>query len=253
MKAFLTTGCNHFLLKNSIQRLCFYCNNIHLNEFEIDSYPNPEEIDLLFIFTEHEKIEKLYQVIYELRISPEKIRLIGYTDEYDINLLNFNNLIEQFKDCFSKKNIKYRTKYFLFNNQLKLFFSGHGGQSILSCITWINYYLKNYLKLSQIKDYNSDNLQQYFLLPGFESWKEFIKRFRKYAPIFWISGFSEEVESLENKIKIIENDLNRFEKDDSFYTFEIKSMQCLDEITFIIEDMAKHVGATYGKTKSTDS
>jgi hypothetical protein len=252
MNAFLTTGYNHSQLIHSIRRFCCYCNTINLNEVEIENFPPPDSVDSLFIFSERENIEELYRVIYKRRISPNKLRFTGYSAKYDINLLDFNKLKAQFEACFTGNTEKKRTETEWFYKKLHLFFSGHGEQSLLSCLTWINYYLRNYSTLTETDDYSVKDLNRLFLVPGIENWKEFMLKFKKYAPILWVAGFQFEMESIEKNIQIIDIKIARVGNSDSFFKFGEDFFQCLAEITEIVESMARQTKQAYGKTKPID-
>jgi hypothetical protein len=252
MNTFLSTGNNHSQLKGSILRFCGYCNSIHLNEVEIENLPPANAVDLLFIFSGHENIEEIYRVIYKLRISPNKLRFIGYSAKYDINLLDFKKLKVQFEACFTSNTIKKRTEVAWFYKKLHLFFSGHGEQSLLSCLTWINYYFANYSNLTKSGDYNAKDLYRHFLVPGLKNWKEFTRRFKKYAPILWVAGFQFEMESIEKNIHVLDIKIAKVGNPDSFFNFGEDFFQRLAEITEKIESMAGQTKQAYGKTKPID-
>lgn len=227
-------------LSQSVIRYFKYILNMELQLLQSNISDGPNNIELLFIINEPTELDICCRRMYENRIKPEKLRIMGYDDNNDINLLKFNTLKGHFENKFRIKKGIDRMQIHFFRDQINLFFKGHGEQSLMNCLTYVTYYLSNYSDLVKIGDHTPEKLHQLFLLPGLQNWVEFVRRFNKYAPVLYVRGWVSETNTVEKLMKIISTDLTKIDASKPFVIFELKSISHIKEIVTILEELAQH-------------
>lgn len=234
----LFIGTQYMPIFYSLERYLKYIfyEKLYLNQSLLEN--EFKNLHLIITINEPKDLTLCCQWIYANRISPNKFRILGNDENNDINLLAFSTIKEQFENSFKIEQGINKLQIPFFCDQIKLFFKGHGEQSLLKCLSDANYYLNNYKNLLLIGDFAPNELLKNFLLPGVESWNQFIKRFQKYAPLLWVNGWIAETETIESSIIIISNDLSKINALESFIIFEFKTLQLISEIITIMEELA---------------
>jgi hypothetical protein len=207
---------------------------------------------MFYVINEPLELDKCFTWIHRNKINPDRLRILGYDSNADINLLEYETLKTQIENSFLITRGINQSNIPFISDRVKLFFKGHGEQSLLGCIGWVNYYFGNYTAMALSGEYALNGLNEAFLFPGIKNWLEFRRRFSKYAPILYASGWGNQVDSIERHIKVINMDIKRVELSDSFHTFDSVSMISLSVITSEIEEMAFQADQKYNETNPTD-
>lgn len=238
MNIFLFAGDSFLPLAQSLKRYFRYLFKTELGLQDGYIPGEADKIDLLFAFDEPSELEKSFTWIHQNRINPDRLRILGYDSNADISLLEVESLKTQIEHSFVISQGKDRLYNPLISNRIKLFFKGHGEQSLLGCLGWVNYYLGNYPAMAGSGQYSPAGLNETFLSPGIQNWQEFTRRFSKYSPFLYASGWDKQTNEIEQLIKVVSLDINRLEFPNSFHTFDSETFESLAEITSILEEMA---------------
>lgn len=239
MNYFVSTGNLFILVCQSLSRYFYHMLNTELRILQKNASDEINNIDLVFVMNDSFDLNHCSLWMYKNRINPSKLRIVGYDKNNDIDLLEFGTLKLQFENSFQVKNGIDRIKIPFFIGYVKLFFKGHGEQSLLKCLSSVIYNLVNYEDLAKSREYPIEGLNRNFLLPGVQNWHEFLRRFNKYAPILYVCGWVAETDKIEQLIKIISIELGKIDPSESFVIFELKSVSLISEIVAIMEELAQ--------------
>lgn len=227
------------LFKQSLSRFFKYSLNIETSLISSLNSDIQEDFDLLFVFNDPIELDECCKWIYHIKVNPSKLRIIGFNSDNDINLLDIESLTNQIEYSIKLDNGKNLINISFFRNLITLFFKGHGEKSLFKALSDTRYYFFNYNNLVKSGDFTSEELHHGFLLKGVESWKIFVQRVGKYAPIIYVLGWTKSIDSLERLIQEVSADLQNIETSESFINFESKLLVHINEIIGIIEDLAQ--------------
>lgn len=249
---FLFLGESFITLAKSLKRFFFYSLNIELRF--VDEYVFFESNNNIFIYVINDPIElqNCFSWIHKNNFSPYNLRILGFDSNSDLNLIEVETLKTQIENSFLMTRGIDRSNIPFIRDKVKLFFKGHGEQSLLGCIGWVNYYFGNYRAMAETRQYSPKELNEAFLIPGFQNWHEFMRRFSKYAPILYALGWDKQVVAIERFIKVIVLDINHVELSDALHTFDSETMNSLAGIITAIEEMAIQADHKYNETNLTD-
>lgn len=252
MNKILFAGNTVFMIAQSLERYFHYLLRTELRFWDDGIPVEPDRFGLIYVLNELSELEKCFTWIYRNKINPDKLRILGYDSNADINLLEVDTLKIQIEHSFLIVNRMDWSCIPFINDQVKLFFKGHGEQSLLGCIGWVNYYFGNYRAMAETRQYSPKELNEAFLIPGSQNWHEFMRRFSKYAPILYALGWDKQVIAIERFIKVIVLDINHIELSDALHTFDSETMNSLAGIITAIEEMAFQADQKYNETNLTD-
>ncbi len=252
MKNFLFAGNSFMPLARSLERYFRYLLNTELKFIDDDIFVEPDKIDLLYTINESSVLQKCLSWIHKNKFNSNRLRILGCDTHADINLLMVETLGIQIENSFVISRRIDQSNFLFISDRVKLFFKGHGEQSLLGCIGWVNYYLGNYPAMAKSNDYSPKELNETFLAPGIQNWEEFTRRFSKYVPILYVSGWDKQVNEIERCIKVVAEDIKRIEFSDSFHTFDSGTIKSLAEITSFIEEMAFQANRKQNETYTAD-
>lgn len=238
MNIFLFAGDSFTPLAQSLKRFFRYLFKTEVALLDGYIPVEPDEIDLIFVINESSELEKCFVWIHQNKINPDRLRILGFDSNADINLLEVETLKTQIENSFLITRGIVRSNLPLNSDRVKLFFKGHGEQSLLGCIGLVNYYLGNYPVMAESGQYSPKELNAAFLIPGIQNWEEFTRRFTKYAPTLYVSGWDKQVNQIERYIKVIALEIKQVELSDALHTFDSETMKSLAEITSLIEGIA---------------
>lgn len=252
MSCFLISGDTSIILAHSITRYFRYILGINLHFG--DDRPNikPEKNDLFFLLNEPSGVEYFFSWIHKSNFNPDRLRFMAIDGKADINLLEVETLKTQIERCIAASKGSNKLGLPFIFDRIRAFFKGHGEQSLLSCIGWINYYIGNYNTLGDSGEYSPTELNKLFLLPGLQEWKVFTERFNKYAPYLYISGWDRQIRKIERYIDAISIDLKKAEMSDSFHIFSSETLQSLKDIMSSLEKMASQIDCMKDETNPAD-
>ena len=239
MKYFLFTSDKSKPIFYSLERYFKYKFDRELLENSSFSSSKIENLTLIFSLNNPESLFLCCQQIYDNRINPDKLRIIGYDNHNDINLLNYLSLSSQIKNCFQIVHGIDRMEIPFFRDHIRLFFNGHGEKSLLKYLTEVNNSLTNYANLAQIEEYTPEELFKNFLLQGVQNWFEFVRRFNKYVSLLYCLGWATETDSIIRMIEKISNELVPINTSRCFTIFELKSLSFIYEIRSLLEQIAR--------------
>lgn len=226
-------------LKQTLSRLFKYTLNIETSLKSSLNSDVQEDIDLLFVFNDPIELDECCIWIYNKKVNPNKLRIIGFDSDNDINLLEIESLTKQIEHSIKLDNGKNLINISFFRSLITLFFKGHGEKSLFKALSDTRYYFFNYNNLVNSGDFTPEELHHGFLLKGVESWKIFAQRVNKYAPILYTLGWTASTDSLDRLIQEVSADLQNIETSESFINFDSKLLVLINEIIGIIEDLAQ--------------
>lgn len=251
---------NIYLLANeptcldaAIERYCRYVLNLPIEIITPSRLELPDNFILFISDPDTVYLLETCNVLFLNKISPDKTRIIGSQSHSDINLLDLNNLNASFEKSLYSVDLSIRANNPYFSSQISTFFKGHGEQSLLGCIGWVNYYIGNYIKLAGSREYEPRELNKAFLEPGIQNWNEFKRRFEKYAPLLYFVGWNDDALRINNSINTIEKEIKNIDVTESFHIFGNDTIKLLSDISECIEKMAEDWIQKYEKTNPTNS
>lgn len=239
MNNFLFAGSLFNSLSKALVRYFSHVLNLGLSLAQSNISVRSNDIDQIFVVNEPLELSNCCRWMYDNGMGPDQLRIMGYDINNDINLLNFDLLKVQFEKKYRSEKTIDRIQIPFFRDQIRLFFKGHGEQSLFQCLTYVRYNLENYSSLLKSGDYTQEGLYQNFLLPGLENWNEFVRRFNKYAPVLYVRGWASETNTIDNLLRIISIDLGKIDTSKSFVVFELESMHLINEIVILLEELAQ--------------
>jgi len=203
-------------LYSSLKRYFYFILSrklIHIKELD----KQIKNIDNLFILEDETNIDTIVELVTKREIK--RICVLGFTNNLQknyINLIDTKNLKPKLDDFFSTKSKKKDLSSIIlvtaFREKIKLFFKGHGEESLFDGLNWTRYFLSNGLKLFLLGDIKITELQNKFLEPGINYWEKFKQRIYKYNPYLKLLNVSD-------KLLILENNINSFD----FFLDKLKS------------------------------
>lgn len=196
--------------------------------------------------------EKVCQLVHRTKIPMASIRILGYDDDFDVNLVKLPSLglqLEQSMSPICVDDYRYLPAY---QERIKMFFKGHGEESLLGCIGWVTYYFENYFLMFASGEYDAKGLYEHYLLPGMDYWGELVRRFSRYAPIIYTAGWDKKVMKIESLINEVSSEMNRQTGLKNIPIFEVDTIAVISEIRNILETIEKQINFCHGETPTTD-
>lgn len=219
-----------------------------------DSLSDIKGYYILFILNnDSEEFGSLCKVLYNNKIKISNIRTLGSNNHSDVNLLDYKNIKSNFITCLNSEYQLKRKNIPWVSDKISVFFKGHGDQSLLSCIGWVNYYLNNYFSLVSLGDIALDELNKTFLEPGILNWNEFVRKFEINAPFLYFAGWDKETVNIEGCINLVQKEIINLKLTNSFHIFGKEAIESLMSISDTIEQMANEWAHYHEKTQSADS
>ena len=190
--------------------------------------------------------DQVCQMIYDTKIPLVKVRILGYNDFCDVNLIKLQTLKQQLEQSLKINQADDHRYLPVFKERIKIFFKGHGEQSLLGCIGWVIYYFENYSRLLNSKDYSPQGVYNHFLLPGIGNWNEFKRRFEKYAAVIYMGGWPKLAKRIESLNNIVSSRLESLIVLKKISAFDEEILNAISEIRTILEDIEKQIQPNNG-------
>lgn len=247
MNYFFTTQC--FRLYRSLDRYFRYLLDEKLTLLT-GMGDIPEDNSRIYVLDTEKFDEKFLKIISDMNTC--HLILLGINEGDPIDLIHTSCLRDELKRVLSSDPPTEVYKTDELKEKLNLLFTGHGEQSLLSCLGGVYYYLWNYSQMSKIGNWPTEGLNELFLVPGKQNWQKYTARFTKYAPILSLAGYSGEVKIIKQYINQISLDLKKTEEPNSLHTFNSETLQNLKEIITTIETMASQIDRKQNETNTAD-
>jgi len=232
-------------ISRSIMRFFSFCTG---NEFNCiltgQSIKDPNLIS--FALMDPYDPEQVCRLIYGTNIPLASVRLLGFDNFCDINIIKVQSLREQIEQSLEKNEADDNRYLPFFKERIKIFFKGHGEQSLLGCIGWVTYYFENYARLLNSDDYSPKGVYKHYLVPGMKYWGEFVRRFEKYAPIIYTAGWDKQTRQIESLIKKVSPESGMDVGLNNMPDFGKDTILAISEIRTILEDIEKQIHSGHG-------
>lgn len=238
-------------ISSSIIRFFRYCTN-----YEIDcilpGQPIKNRTLISFALIDQNDQDQVCRIIYETKIPLTNIRILGYDDFCDVNLIKLQTLRQQVEQSLKINQTDNHRYLPVFKERIKIFFKGHGEQSLLGCMGWVTYYFENYFLMFASGEYDAKGLYEHYLLPGMDYWGELVRRFSRYAPIIYTAGWDKKVMKIESLINEVSSEMNSQTGLKNIPIFEVGTIAVISEIRNILETIEKQINFCHGETPATD-
>ena len=231
----------------SLERYFFYVINV--DNFSFGNIGN------LFIIDEDVEIN---QIILDTLLSTREFKVIFFgkakiSSANYVNLSDYSNLKKNIVTSLMEKNIN-PSQFLLikeFHFKIKLFFKGHGEESLFNGLNWTRYYLINGINLLNRNNLNLKEFKNVYLKPGLQYWDNFKNRFNKYEIYLHILGYKIEVEQVKSLISDFQDFvdcLGRFSKENNQEINELnikKYVDYLKQIDYIFMKIYENITSQY--------
>ena len=182
---------NNEKIISSLKRFLNFVLNDNCKNYNID-VDNKTKV-CLFIDEEFNINPNLLATLLEH--NNPKIIVFGHTNFSSlnyINMLDFSNLKRNLQSALNNSKVNVSAALYIneISNKIKLFFKGHGEESLINCLNWVRYYISNGPTLLIDGKLNRQEYKNDYLETGLKYWQTFRKRFDEHKNYLTFSGFT---------------------------------------------------------------
>lgn len=206
-KAFVsnTSDCHKALVLAALDRYVRFALNEGIGGYDPNKY-----------FFWFEDVELDQKVLDMCNTYAERILILLSCRDYPgssvINLLKINELGDDLHWAYYESPGKDLLRFENVRKKLRLFFAGHGQESLDSVLRWTRYFFQT--GVQQIKQFPHEIAQniEINLKPGFMYWRQFTDRFEKYGALLAMCGFQQEIEVLKINVGLLGKNMESIDK-----------------------------------------